>query len=235
MSDNREAVTITESSTPEEAPQTTEAQVSEQPPVADAQAEATETPSPETDLNLRIEDTPKKTVDEFFENDYERIMQEVVSNGGQYTEELYKEFEDNGHSRTVADRLLAAEVAMAEVRTSKVVAQVGGQEVAEQALQWAAQNLTDSQKSAINKQLQSSDVEVSTMALQSLIAQSGAGSSTVSADTGLTSVAGSFANESEFQDAIRDDRRMSDPTYRQQVMAKLQRSMEQGLINPDRR
>jgi len=231
--DNRESVTI---ETSEEAQPAPEAQVQEQPVIVDAPAEA-EAPSSEApvDLDLKVDEAPKKTVDEFFEQDYGRIMDAVVQNGGQFTDELYAEFEANGHSRAVADRLLEAAVAKATLRTQQVVNAVGGQELAQQALEWAAANLSESQKAAVNKQLQSTDAEVSTMALQSLIAQSGAGSSTVSADSGLVNTSGYFENEADFQDALRDNARMNDPAYRQGVMQKLQRSMEMGLINPDQR
>lgn len=231
--DNRESVTI---DTSEEAQPEAEAQVQEQlsPVDAPAEAEAPQSEAP-VDLDLKVEDTPKKTVDEFFEQDYGRIMEAVVNNGGQFTDELYAEFEANGHSRAVADRLLEAEVAKATLRTQQIVNSVGGQDVAQKALEWAAANLSESQKAAINGQLQSTDPEVSTMALQSLIAQSGAGNSTVSADSGMVNSSGYFENEGDFQDALRDDRRMNDPSYRQTVMQKLQRSMEMGLINPDKR
>ena len=108
--DNRESVTI---ETSEEAQPAPEAQVQEQPVIVDAPAEA-EAPSSEApvDLDLKVDEAPKKTVDEFFEQDYGRIMDAVVQNGGQFTDELYAEFEANGHSRAVADRLLEAEVAL---------------------------------------------------------------------------------------------------------------------------
>ena len=230
--DNRDSVTIESS---EEAQPSPEAQVPEQPVIADAPAETQAEASEPVDLDLSVKDTPSKTVDEFFEQDYGRIMDSVVANGGQFTDELYAEFEANGHSRAVADRLLEAEVAKATLRTQQVVNSVGGQDVAMKALEWAAANLNEGQKAAVNAQLQNTDPDVSTMALQSLIAQSGAANTTVSADSGLVNSSGYFENDGDFLDAIRDNRRMNDPTYRQSVMQKLQRSMEMGLINPDQR
>lgn len=230
--DNRDSVTIESS---EEAQPTPEAQVPEQPVIADAPAETQAEASEPVDLDLSVKETPSKTVDEFFEQDYGRIMDSVVANGGQFTDELYAEFEANGHSRTVADRLLEAEVAKATLRTQQVVNSVGGQDVAMKALEWAAANLNEGQKAAVNAQLQNTDPDVSTMALQSLIAQSGVANTTVSADSGLVNSSGYFENDGDFQDAIRDNRRMNDPAYRQSVMQKLQRSMEMGLINPDQR
>jgi len=230
--DNRDSVTIESS---EEAQPTPEAQVPEQPVIADAPAETQAEASEPVDLDLSVKETPSKTVDEFFEQDYGRIMDSVVANGGQFTDELYAEFEANGHSRAVADRLLEAEVAKATLRTQQVVNSVGGQDVAMKALEWAAANLNEGQKAAVNAQLQNTDPDVSTMALRSLIAQSGAANTTVSADSGLVNSSGYFENDGDFQDAIRDNRRMNDPTYRQSVMQKLQRSMEMGLINPDQR
>jgi hypothetical protein len=230
--DNRDSVTIESS---EEAQPSPEAQVPEQPVIADAPAETQAEASEPVDLDLSVKETPSKTVDEFFEQDYGRIMDSVVANGGQFTDELYAEFEANGHSRAVADRLLEAEVAKATLRTQQVVNSVGGQDVAMKALEWAAANLNEGQKAAVNAQLQNTDPDVSTMALRSLIAQSGAANTTVSADSGLVNSSGYFENDGDFQDAIRDNRRMNDPTYRQSVMQKLQRSMEMGLINPDQR
>ena len=230
--DNRDSVTIESS---EEAQPSPEAQVPEQPVIADAPAETQAEASEPVDLDLSVKETPSKTVDEFFEQDYGRIMDSVVANGGQFTDELYAEFEANGHSRAVADRLLEAEVAKATLRTQQVVNSVGGQDVAMKALEWAAANLNEGQKAAVNAQLQNTDPDVSTMALRSLIAQSGAANTTVSADSGLVNSSGYFENDGDFQDAIRDNRRMNDPTYRQSVMQKLQRSMEMGHIKPDQR
>lgn len=230
--DNRESVTIESS---EEAQPTPETQVQEQPVIADAPAETQAEASEPVDIDLSVKETPSKTVDEFFEQDYSRIMEAVVQNNGEFTDELYSEFEANGHSRAVADRLLEAEVAKATLRTQQIVNSVGGQGVAQKALEWAAANLSEGQKAAINGQLQSTDPDVSTMALQSLIAQSGSANSTVSADSGMVNSSGYFDNEGDFQDAMKDDRRMADPAYRQAVMQKLQRSMEMGLITPDQR
>jgi hypothetical protein len=220
-----------EGSSSEEEPQGQEAPVQEQPTLDVPSAEEGTPESPEVQMDLKVDDTPKKSVDDFFETDYDRIVNEVVQNGGQFTEEHYAEFEANGHSRALADRLLAAEVASAEARTNKVVQAVGGQELAQKALQWAAENLTESQKVAINSQLSSTDVEVSTLALQSLIAQSGAGQTMVQAST-MPSDAGSyFETESDFTDAMSDTKRMQDPTYRAMVMRKLDRSISMGIIN----
>lgn len=224
--ENREAVTI--ESTQEVQPQ--EAQVQEQPVAADAPAEAQAEAGKPVDLDLKVDTTPTKTVDQFFEQDYDRIMDAVVTNGGQFTDELYAEFEKNGHSRNVADRLLEAEVAKATLRTQQVVNAVGGQAVAQKALEWAAANLSETQAAVVNKQLQSPDAEVSTMALQSLIAQSGAASTMVSADTAMTGGMGYFQSEADFDEAVRDEVRMQEDAYRQQVMSRLQRSIEMGLI-----
>lgn len=224
--ENREAVTI--ESTQEPQPQ--EVAVQEQPVAIDASTEASAEAGKPVDLDLKVDTTPTKTVDQFFEQDYDRIMDAVVSNGGQFTDELYAEFEKNGHSRAVADRLLEAEVAKATLRTQQVVNSVGGQEIAQKALQWAAENLSEAQTAVVNKQLQSPNVEVSTMALKSLIAQSGAATTMVSADTAMTGGMGYFQNEADFDEAVRDEVRMQEDAYRQQVMSKLQRSIEMGLI-----
>lgn len=224
--ENREAVTI--ESTEEGQPQ--EASIQEQPVSVDTSTEAQAETGKPVDLDLKVDTTPTKTVDQFFEQDYDRIMDAVVSNGGQFTDELYAEFEKNGHSRNVADRLLEAEVAKATLRTQQVVNAVGGQEVAQKALQWAAANLSEAQTAVVNKQLQSPNAEVSTMALQSLIAQSGAASTMVSADTAMTGGMGYFQNEADFDEAVKDQVRMNEDAYREQVMSKLQRSIEMGLI-----
>ena len=220
-----------EGNSPEEEAQVQEAAVQEQPPVDVPAAEASTEESPQVQMDLKVEDTPSKSVDDFFENDYDRIVGEVVANGGQFTDEHYAEFEANGHSRALADRLLAAEVIAAETRTNKVVQDSGGVELAQEALQWAAENLTESQKNAINAQLSSTDVEVSSMALRSLIAQSGAGQTMVQASSSPSDTGSYFETESEFTDAMSDTKRMQDPTYRALVMRKLDRSISMGIIN----
>jgi hypothetical protein len=204
------------------------AEVSQQEVVSDA---SPVTPLVDSGTDLRVEATPNKTVEQFFENDYGRIMDTVISNDGKFTEDLYTEFESNGHSRVVADKLLAAEMAMAELRTQKVVGQVGGAAIVEKALNWAAHNFTETQKAAINKQLQSSDVEIAAMAMQSLIAQSGAEAGVVSADSGGV-MTDFFEDDESFQEALRDNVRMRDASYRNKIMAKLDRSIQMGYIQP---
>lgn len=220
-----------EDSSSEEEPQGQEAPVQEQPTLDVPAAEAGTEESPEVQMDLKVEDTPTKSVDDFFENDYDRIVGEVVANGGQFTEEHYSEFEANGHSRALADRLLAAEVVAAESRTNKVVQEAGGQELAQEALQWAADNLTESQKATINAQLASTDIEVSSMALKSLIAQSGAGQTMVQASSTPSDLGSYFETESDFTDAMSDTKRMRDPSYRDLVMRKLDRSIAMGIIS----
>lgn len=223
MSEDSSKVTIESTEQAAEGAEVVQEQPADPAPVAQVPVEDI--------TNLKVEETPNKTVEQFFENDYGRIMDAVISNDGKFTEELYQEFESNGHSRVVADRLLAAEMAMAELRTQKVINQVGGAEIAEKALNWAAHNLTEAQKAAVNKQLQSTDVEIAAMAMQSLIAQSGAEAGIVSADSGgvMTDV---FEDEESFQEALRDTVRMRDPAYRNKIMAKLDRSIQMGYISP---
>ena len=216
MSDDSSKVTIEST---EQANETVE--VSQQEVVRD---ESPVTPPVDSGTDLRVESTPNKTVEQFFENDYGRIMDSVISNDGKFTEDLYTEFESNGHSRVVADKLLAAEMAMAELRTQKVIGQVGGAAIAEN-------NLTDTQKAAINKQLQSTDVDIASMAMQSLIAQSGAEAGVVSADSGGV-MTDFFEDDESFQEALRDTVRMRDAAYRNKVMAKLDRSIQMGYIQP---
>jgi len=221
-----------ESSTPEEESQVQEAPVQEQHPADVPASEAGTEESTPVQMDLKVEDVPaQRSVDDFFEKDYDRIVGEVVANGGQFTEEHYAEFEANGHSRSVADRLLAAEVVAAENRTNKVVQEAGGQELAQQALQWAADNLTEAQKANVNQQLASTDVEISSMALKSLIAQSGAGQTMVQASTVASDAGSYFETESDFNEALADTKRMSDQSYRDLVMRKLDRSISMGIIN----
>jgi len=208
-----------------------EGEVQEQPPVAEPTSEEEAPPVEDTPLPLDDLQVKEKavTVDDFFQEDnYNRIMGDVLNNGGKLTEENYAEFEKAGHSRALADRLLQGEILAAELRTQKVVATVGGAEKAQAALEWAANNLTEKQIAEVNKQLWSTDVDVASMAIQNLVARAG-GSTQVTASTAAT-MGGHFADEAAFNQAMADPRVAKSAAYRAEVEAKLQRSVQMGLI-----
>jgi len=212
----------TSEQTPQEVP------AGEQPNAPDVPAEEAAPASEAEPVDLKIEEKPEGPTDFFSEENYSRIFDSIVDNDMVVPEELYAEFESAGYPRTVADRLIKAETLIAEQRVNDIVGSVGGAEKAQAALQWAAENLSAEQISTINSQLQGRDKDVAQLALQGLVAQAG-GQTTVSADTG-TGGGGMFMTEEDFQEAIRDEARMSNASYRQQVMDKLDRSVKAGYI-----
>ena len=231
MPEESSSITIESNDTPtvEETP--VEGEVQEQPPVVEPTAEETETPGEDQTLpvdDLQVKDKPTGVDDFFAEDNYNRIMGDVLNNEGKLTEENYVEFEKAGHTRALADRLLQGEILAAQVRTDQVVQAAGGTAKAQAAIAWAAANLNAEQIAAVNKQLWSTNTDVATMALKGLVAQSG-GSGQIVADA-ATTMGGHFADEAQFNQAMADPRIAKSPAFRAEVEAKLQRSVQMGLI-----
>lgn len=210
----------------EQAPQ--EVSIEQQPDAVDVSTTEEAATGEAEQVDLKIEEKPEGPTDFFSDENYSRIFDAIVANDMVVPEELYAEFEAAGYPRTVADRLIKAETLIAEQRVTDIVSSVGGAERAQAALQWAAENLSSEQIQTINAQLQGRDKDVAQLALQGLVAQAG-GQTTVSADSGGGS-GEMFMTEEDFQEAIRDDARMSSPGYRQMVMEKLDRSVRAGYI-----
>lgn len=206
-----------------------EGQIPEAAPEQPAESLA-ETPqeTPQVD-QLKIEQDNEPS-DLFSGERRQELYNELQENNWEWSEEHYKEFEGKGLSRQFADEYLAGQRARAEQVLTYCANECGGVEAMQEALNWAAKNLSPQAVEATNAQLRSMDPEVVVTAMRGLQARAGVGLSSVPGSSGEGSI-NYFADESEFRSAMSDERFDKSPAYRNEVQEKLRRSVERGTVS----
>jgi len=192
-------------------------------PAAPAKAE-----TPQIDqLKIEQDNTP---TDLFSGDRRQELYSELQENNWEWSEDHYKEFEGKGLSRQFADEYLAGQRARADQVLSQCASECGGVDAMQDALNWAAKNMSPQAVEATNQQLRSMDPEVVITAMRGLQARAGIGMASVPGQNGEGSI-NYFADESEFRAAMSDERFDKSPAYRSQVQDKLRKSVERGTVS----
>lgn len=194
-------------------------QPAETPDPAEASAEApVDTPSADT---LTIPESPSEAAREVSEDDMLRYGQEALEGGGVLSDESYAELESKGYARAMVDGFVQGQMAIRQQQIAQVHEAVGGKEAVESALQYAA-GLPQAEKDALQAALGSSPVEAQVAILRDLLSRSGARTS-LTATTGAGAGQGGrpFETFEQLVEAQQDPRYSSDPSYRQEVAARL--------------
>lgn len=158
---------------------------------------------------------------------------------GQLSEASYQALAEKGFSKALVDQFIGERVASLEkveaateiitqAQIDAVKAPVGGDEGYSQMMQWAAQNLTDSQKAAYDAVMESGDLGQIELAVAGLHAKYSAsvgmepslvGGRATGSDAGDV-----FRSTAEVVKAMSDPRYRNDPAYIAEVEAKVKRS-----------
>lgn len=158
--------------------------------------------------------------------DFNTLQDEYANNGG-LTEDSYKSLEEKGFTRDLVDSWIAGQEAIANNTTQQIFNEVGGEEQYSAMLEWASQNLNETDVNAFNKAIDSGDIDVTRLAVQGLSAryrsEVGTEPKLVQGD-GVSSTGGTFNSAAELTAAMSDPRYHKDPAYRQSVAAKLAKS-----------
>lgn len=190
------------------------------------QEETTETkvednPDPETASATEVADVLNKAGVDFNE------LQAEYNEAGGLTDAAYEKLEKAGFPKSLVDTWIAGQQAMATDMYEQVFGSVGGEENYNQMVDWAADNLPQSDIDAFNKAVDSGDVNMINFAVNGLAAryrsEVGTEPRLVQGETSGTS-GGSFQSAAELTAAMRDPRYQSDPAYRKAVADKLKRS-----------
>ena len=180
-----------------------------------------ETPDPETASATEVADVLNKAG-----VDFDALQAEYNAEGG-LTESAYKKLEDAGFPKSLVDTWIAGQQAMATDMYDSVFGSVGGEENYNQMVEWAADNLPQSDIDAFNKAVDSGDINMINFAVNGLSAryrsEVGTEPRLIQGETSGTS-GGSFQSAAELTAAMRDPRYQSDPAYRKSVADKLRRS-----------
>lgn len=145
---------------------------------------------------------------------------------GKLSEASYARLAAKGIDKGAVDAYIAGQQALAQQYLGKIHEKVGGKDNFEKISQWAATNLTPGEVAAVNKALQTGDVDFAGTVLagvQARYAQAMGKNPTLVNGTGTSTVAGvkPFGDMTEVADAIADPRYNKSAAYRKEVMTRL--------------
>lgn len=156
--------------------------------------------------------------------DFDVFQQEYLETGG-LSEEAYQALEESGLSRSMVDTWIDGQDALAGQLTSEIHNIAGGQDTYTDMMEWASNNLPESEIDAYNATMDRMNPDEIRLAVQGLNARyrSEAEPNLIQGSTGAVS-GGKFDSNAELTEAMRDPRYAKDPAYRQEVANKLARS-----------
>jgi hypothetical protein len=156
--------------------------------------------------------------------DLTELNQEFADNG-QLSEDTYKMLADKGLGKDTVDAYIAGQQALAEKNVQELHAVAGGTEQFNEMVEWANENLPESEIDALNQMV--SKQETAKFALQGLYARyrSEAGEPNL-IDNGTTATNNSrgYSSTKEMTREMADPRYRTDPAFRKQVEMKIARS-----------
>ena len=160
--------------------------------------------------------------------DIAELTKEYTSNGG-LSDKSYKQLEDGGISREMANQYIAGQKALGEQIGNQVKNEVGGQEEYGSMVDWAKSNYSDDQIKAYDDAVNSGNIELAKMAARGLKAdysnKVGAEGETYGGKTTAPEGAADvFRSNAEVTAMMKDPRYEYDSAFRQDVLDKLDRS-----------
>lgn len=151
---------------------------------------------------------------------------------GEVTDEVIKPLTDAGLPREVVDTYLAGVKALETVSLMNAHTAAGGKEQFDSAVAWARSDLSDADLDFYNTQV--SNPATANQAIEWLMGKfKGANPTEGRRIAATTAAAGgdTFESMSQMQDAMKDPKYGKDPSFRQAVAEKLQRSIQAGKIS----
>lgn len=198
-----------------------------------AQDKPQETPQPqeqpqETTQEELKEDTPQNTGTV----DVGAFEKEFAENG-ELSEASYEALARVGITREIVNRYIEGRTAYAANYDEQVMSIAGGKSEYEAMINWATDNLSDSEKESYNKAVTSRDVELAKLATAGLMAKYKSSQGNIPATTiegGASSTSSYYSSMSQLVADQKDERYEKDPNYRQAVEDKLRRSIAGGHL-----
>lgn len=181
------------------------------------------TPEPKDDK------TPTITEKAISTDDMAKLNDEFAKSG-KLSDDTYKSLAGKGLSKELVDNYIAGQTARANAYTNSLREHVGGKEALDSLIEWAGNNLSDSEIKTANKALTGGDSESAKLVLDGLRARY---TKANGKDPSLLNSAGGdktpdvkpFASNAELVEAMSDPRYKNgpkgDPAYRKQVEARI--------------
>lgn len=157
--------------------------------------------------------------------DFAALSTEWAENNGSLKAETLAALEAKGITQETVDNYVRGQQAIAAAQASKLAKALGGEEVVEKMMQWAADNLTDEEIVAYEAVRTSGNEGSLTLALQGIKARfeasQGRAPALLGGETTPAPGAKPFGSAAEVTQAMRDPRYGKDPAYRKSVEARL--------------
>ena len=157
---------------------------------------------------------------------FDTFQQEYIENG-ELSDKAYDALDKAGFPKGLVDAWIQGQEALQNDMNNQVYSSVGGKEAYDQMLDWAKDNLSEDDITAFNVSVDSGEANLVKFAVQGLQARYRAevgGEPQLTQGAVSDSSGGSFQSAAELTAAMRDPRYAKDPSYRQSVASKLQRS-----------
>lgn len=154
-------------------------------------------------------------------------LQKEYSEKGELDTKSYEALEKVGITKQYVDNYIAGQQALAEQTAAEIKETVGGTEAYNDMVSWAANNMTDGERQAYNKAVNSPDKETVKLAVNALKAQyeraNGVEPKLVEGKAAPTQEQG-FKSWAQVTEAMADPRYAKDMAYQEEVKAKLENS-----------
>jgi hypothetical protein len=146
------------------------------------------------------------------------VFQEEYSETGTLSDDAYTALNEAGFSKPLVDSWIAGQDAMYSL--------AGGEEQYSQMVQWASDNLPESEIDAFNATMNTQDANMISLAVQGMVSRyrSEAEPTLIQGSNNSEPSGGKFESTAQMTTAMRDPRYATDPAYRQEVANRLAKS-----------
>jgi len=183
------------------------------------------TEAPKTDAPKNDLDIAEKAVESAGLN-MENLSSEYAEKG-ELDAKSYEALEKAGIPKEYVNQFIEGQKAVAEQQTTSIKDIVGGADAYTEMSEWAAENMSEQEKTAYNTAVNSKDIETAKLAVVGLKAKfenaNGNEPSLVEGKATITGQGG-YKSWAEVTAAMGDDRYQKDPAYQNMVQEKLSKS-----------
>lgn len=154
-------------------------------------------------------------------------LQSEFDNSGELKAESYQALEKAGIPKEYVDQFIAGQLAMRDNLVNDVKGVAGGDEAYAEMMQWASDNLSETEKSAYNNAVNSNDIESIKLAVNGLKARYETANGiepTLAKGKASPSTEGGYRSWAEVTEAMADPRYQKDIAYQDDVKRKIQNS-----------
>lgn len=160
--------------------------------------------------------------------DFTKLDLEFAKNGS-LSDETFKMLEEKGITKDVVNSFLEGQQAKATIIRNEILASVGGEDEYNKMVKWAINDLKPEEIAAYNHAMSTNNKGFIDLAVNGLkakyVAANGQAPNLVSGRSPSTSEtnSASFNSQAEMINAMKDPRYINDPSFRAEVLAKIQK------------